>query len=147
MRPAEDVDVSVAEKVRLAREAQLRGRDRLTARRARAAASTQVVRRQAVAQPSPVPATQPIRQGFDPLRAAQTGLLKLAWSWQKAGSPIRAIHAYMELLFRYPDSAAADAAVADLVQLSDTLTSEGQFHTALAIYDHLERWALLMEEC
>jgi hypothetical protein len=90
-------------------------------------------------------AAPPAWQTFDPLRAAQTGLLKLAWSWKQAGAPIRAIHAYMELLFRYPDSAAADAAVADLVELSDALVSEGQFHTALAIYDHLECWAMREE--
>lgn len=81
--------------------------------------------------------TQPI-QGFDPSRAAQAGLLNLAWRWQETGSPIRAIHAYMELLCRYPDTAGADAAIADLVALSDKLTEQGQFHTALAIYDQLE---------
>ena len=89
---------------------------------------------------TPVPA----HRGFDPSRAAQAGLLNLAWRWQEAGSPIRAIHAYMELLCRYPDSAGADAAVADLVALSDKLTQQGQFHTALAIYDQLE--ALLSDD-
>ena len=82
--------------------------------------------------------TQPVRQGFDPSRATQAGLLNLAWKWQESGSPIRAIHAYMELLCRYPDSAGADAAVADLVALSNKLAEQGQFHTALAIYDQLE---------
>ena len=87
---------------------------------------------------TPTQRAEPIRQGFDPSRAAQAGLLNLAWRWQEAGSPIRAIHAYMELLCRYPDTAGADAAVADLMALSDKLTEQGQFHTALAIYDQLE---------
>jgi len=42
---------------------------------------------------------------------------------------------------RYPGTPAAAAAVADLVKLSEKLTAEGQFHTALTIYDHLERLA------
>ena len=80
----------------------------------------------------------PPRHQFDRMAATQAGLLKLAWKWQEAGAPIRAIHTYIELLTRYPDTPGADAAVADLVELSDILTEQGQFHTALAIYDHLE---------
>jgi hypothetical protein len=45
----------------------------------------------------------------------------------------------VELLTRYPDTPAAGAAVSDLVELSEKLVGEGQFHTALAIYDQLER--------
>ena len=78
------------------------------------------------------------RTFFDPVVAAQTGLLNLAWRWQRAGAPIRAIHTYMELLERYPHTPAAAAAVADLVELSEKLAHEGQFHTALGIYDQLE---------
>lgn len=78
------------------------------------------------------------RRFFDPVVAAQTGLLNLAWRWQQAGAPIRAIHTYVELLTRYPDTPAAAAAVADLVELSEKLAGEGQFHTALGIYDQLE---------
>lgn len=79
-----------------------------------------------------------LRTGFDPVAATQAGLLNLAWKWQEAGAPIRAIHTYVELLERYPHTAGAEAAVADLVELSEILTEQGQFHTALAIYDHLE---------
>jgi len=64
--------------------------------------------------------------------------LSLACRWQEAGAPIRAIHTYIELLTRYPDTAAAAAAVSDLVELSEKLADQGQFHIALAIYDHLE---------
>jgi hypothetical protein len=83
------------------------------------------------------PASEHLHE-FDPVAAAQAGMLNLAWRWQEAGAPIRAIHTYMELLSRYPDTPGADAAVADLVELSDKLVEQGQFHTALAIYDQLE---------
>lgn len=100
--------------------------------------------RNAVARPArqmvPVtPAAAPPRRTFDPIGAAQAGLLSLAWSWQNAGAPIRAIHAYMELIERYPDSPAAAGAIADLVDLSSKLAEEGNFHTAFRIYDELER--------
>ena len=142
MRPADgDANGSVADSARLAREAQLRGKTRVVAQRARAIASpAQAVVRRTSQQPASPPQA---RHQFDPLRAAQTGLLDLAWSWQQAGAPIRAIHTYVELLCLYPDSAAADAAVADLVELSDKLATQGQFHTALRIYDHLEQWATM----
>jgi hypothetical protein len=77
----------------------------------------------------------------DPSACAQAGLLNLAWRWQEAGAPIRAIHTYVELLTRYPGTPAAATAVAELVDLSEKLAGEGQFHTALAIYDHLEHLA------
>ena len=133
----------VAERVRSAREAQQSAQDRVRVAVQRARTSTSaatVTRRRAPQQAAPARAVRPdTGQAFDPLRAAQTGLLNLAWSWQESGAPIRAIHTYMELLHRYPDTPAADAAVADLVELSDKLADEGQFHTALAIYDQLER--------
>lgn len=102
-------------------------------------ASAQAARRRT---PQPTAAATPRaaqpQHAFDPVAYAQTGLLNLAWRWQESGSPIRAIHAYMELIIRYPGSPAAGAAVADLVELSTKLAEEGQFHTALAIYDQLE---------
>jgi hypothetical protein len=78
------------------------------------------------------------RPTFDPKRCAQAGLLNLAWNWQQAGAPIRAIHAYLQVLERYPGTAGAEAAVADLVELSDKLADQGQYHLALGIYDELE---------
>ena len=45
----------------------------------------------------------------------------------------------MQLLDRYPGTDAADAAVADLVELSDRLAQQGQYHIALAIYEQLEQ--------
>lgn len=112
---------------------------RLAAQSVRASATQAAQRKPQQAVRAAIPAKPaPARQGFDPSRATQAGLLNLAWKWQEAGSPIRAIHAYMELLCRYPDTAGAEAAVADLVALSDKLAEQGQFHTALAIYDQLE---------
>lgn len=82
---------------------------------------------------------RPVQQiPFDPTRCAQAGLLKLAWRWQQAGAPIRAIHTYMQLLDRYPHTPAAAAAVADLVELSEDLARHGHFHVALGIYEELE---------
>ena len=138
-----DAEFAVAEKVRMAREraqASVQGSLRVAVERTRASA-TSGARRRAAQQAAPVAprAARPhVRPSFDPVRAAQTGLLNLAWSWQEAGAPIRAIHAYMQVLARYPGTAAAGAAVADLVELSDKLAAQGQFHIALGIYDHLE---------
>ena len=117
-------------------------RVRVAVQRTRTASSprSSVVRRP-VQQPTAVPAWAAptrVRQSFDPSRCAQAGLLNLAWSWQQAGAPIRAIHAYMKVLTRYPGTAGAAAAVADLVELSDKLADQGQFHIALGIYEELE---------
>jgi hypothetical protein len=140
-RPPESAEGSVAEKVRLAREAQqsVNARVRSAVQRARAQASTGRPARAFVGPIPQRPAT--IGPPCDGPAIAQAGLLNLAWSWQAAGAPIRAIHAYIDVLTRYPDTPAACAAVEDLVALSEKLVAEGQFHTALAIFDHLESLA------
>jgi hypothetical protein len=146
----------VGERVRMARDAQLRAQAsiqagvRVAVERTRTAApeSMRLARRPAQL-PVPIavrPETPWGRQSFDPLAAAQAGLLNLAWSWQEAGAPIRAIHAYMDLLSRYPDSPAADAAVADLVELSEKLTQQGHFHIALSIYEEMAELQQMCEE-
>jgi hypothetical protein len=117
----------VAEKTKVARGAQQSVEERVRVAVQRASPATGVRRR------------PPARTAFDPVAATQAGLLNLAWRWQEAGAPIRAIHAYMQVLHRYPGSPGADAAVADLVELSDKLAGKGQFHIALGIYDHLEK--------
>jgi hypothetical protein len=130
---------AAAETLRRAQEG-LQGRLEIAVQRTRAPGARRVQR--PAAQPSARVAPRAARphrpQHIDPSRFAQTGLLNLAWSWQRAGAPIRAIHAYMQLLARYPGTPAAAAAVADLVELSDILADQGQFHIALGIYDHLE---------
>jgi hypothetical protein len=136
MRPPESARTTTQETVQ--------ERLRVAVQRAGTAVSVEGVRRRAVPPAPRAPARQlptGSRQSFDPIRCAQAGLLNLAWSWQEAGSPIRAIHTYVQVLTRYPDTHAAAAAVADLVELSDKLADQGQFHTALVIYEHLERLA------
>jgi hypothetical protein len=142
-------DSVLAEKARMVREAQMRARaieDSMDRREPRPSLSYD---RRRPTQAAPVPgaaqsigrrALPPLRPKhlFDPVAATQAGLLNLAWQWQAAGSPIRAIHAYMQILIRYPGSPGADAAVADLVELSERMAERGQFHIALGIYDHLE---------
>jgi hypothetical protein len=131
----------VAAKVRTAREAQdtARERVRVAVQHERSHSPAPGIRRGAVQQAAP-PCTsrREIHYPSDPDSCAQHGLLTLAWAWQEAGSPIRAINTYVELLRRYPGTPAAAAAVSDLVTLSEKLTAQGNFHTALVIYDHLE---------
>ena len=146
MRPADGASATetarVTTDVPVKTKVDVEARVRAAAQTTRPAASSAQAVPRKVQQPAvriAAPTTPvPAHRGFDPSRAAQAGLLNLAWRWQESGSPIRAIHAYMELLCRYPDSAGAEAAVADLVALSDKLAEQGQFHTALAIYDQLE---------
>lgn len=148
MRPPESApradgsaEGAVAETFRMAREAQQWAQDiaeeAVPAPAPRARPARNVGRRWAPRVATAAPRLRH-RQSFDPVAAAQTGLLNLAWRWQQAGAPIRAIHAYMELITRYPHSPAAGAAVADLVELSEKLAHEGHFHIALGIYDQLE---------
>lgn len=136
----------VAEKVRTAREAQESAQEkvRLAVRRTRTMPPLPPgAQRQTLPATTSVATCAP-RSPYaptDPVAYAQAGLLGLAWRWQEAGAPMRAIHAYVELLQRYPGTTAASAAVADLVHLSEKLAAEGQFHTALLIYDHLDQLA------
>jgi hypothetical protein len=113
---------------------------RVAVQRTRTASAPPAPVKRPVKRPAPAAqwSTAQTRPTFDPVRCAQAGLLNLAWSWQEAGAPIRAIHAYMQVLTRYPGTPGAAAAVADLVELSDKLACQGHFHIALGIYDELE---------
>jgi hypothetical protein len=75
---------------------------------------------------------------YDPQGAARAGLLRLATDWKEAGSTYQAMHAYMEVLTRYPQSGAAAAATEGLVNLADSLQKQGRFYAALNIYDKLD---------
>jgi hypothetical protein len=151
-----DARIQVGERVRMARDAQLSAQAsiqagvRVAVQRTRTAAPESMhLARRPVQLPVPMaarPETTSARQSFDPAAAAQAGLLNLAWSWQQAGAPIRAIHAYMDLLSRYPDTPTADAAVADLVELSEKLVQQGHFHIALGIYEEMEEIRQMCEE-
>ena len=151
MRPSESApqadgyaESSMAESFRRARDGQWEQEiavEAVMANGPRARMTTSAVRgvgRRRASRAAPSTPQPPHRHAFDPLAATQAGLLNLAWRWQRAGAPIRAIHAYMELIARYPHAPAAGAAVADLVELSEKLAAEGHFHIAFGIYEELE---------
>jgi len=75
---------------------------------------------------------------FNPRRAIPVGLLRLARSWTDAGSIYQAIHAYFEVLIRYPQTGAAEAAVEELLLLADGLAKQGRYYAALHIFNRLE---------
>jgi hypothetical protein len=75
---------------------------------------------------------------YDPQGAARAGLLRLATDWKEAGSAYQAMHAYMEVLRRYPQTGAAAAATEGLVDLANRLQKQGKFYAALNIYDKLD---------
>ena len=75
---------------------------------------------------------------YDPQAAARAGLFRLASDWKEAGSTYQAMHAYMEVLIRYPQTGAAAAATEGLVDLANRLQKEGKFYAALNIYDKLD---------
>jgi hypothetical protein len=76
---------------------------------------------------------------FNPKTAIQIGLVRLARSWSDAGSIYQAIHAYTEVLIRYPGTAAAEVAAEELLMLAERLAQQGRFYAALNIFNKLEQ--------
>ena len=76
---------------------------------------------------------------FDPRGAIPVGRLRLARSWKDAGSTYQAIHAYTEVLVRYPDTGAANAAVEELLEMAENLAQQGKYYAALNIFSKLEQ--------
>jgi len=76
---------------------------------------------------------------FNPRPAIRVGLLRLARSWSDAGSVYQAIHAYTEVLVRYPETAVADTAVEELLLLAERLSQQGRYYAALNIFNKLEQ--------
>lgn len=76
---------------------------------------------------------------FDPRRAVPVGLLRLARSWSDAGSIYQAIHAYTEVLIRYPRTGVAEAAAEELLILAERLAQQGRYYAALNIFNKLEQ--------
>jgi tetratricopeptide (TPR) repeat protein len=102
----------------------------------------QVTDRQMVRAParrSPAPHRVVSGEVFDPRRAIPVGLLRLARNWSETGSVYQAIHAYTEVLIRYPDTGAADAAVEELLILAELLAQQGRYYAALNIFNKLEQ--------
>jgi hypothetical protein len=97
--PPRAVEGVVSETVTVAAEARRRARDQVqgsvavAVRRTRSAEALTTTRGRAgqlTMQPREAPSRPPLP--IDPSQFAQTGLLNLAWSWQRAGAPIRANH-------------------------------------------------------
>jgi hypothetical protein len=76
---------------------------------------------------------------FDASTATRVGLLRLARNWQQAGGTYQAIHAYTQVLIRYPGTGAASAAVEELLGLAEQCERQGRFYTALNIFNKLEQ--------
>lgn len=76
---------------------------------------------------------------FDPRTAIQVGLVRLARNWSDAGRIYQAIHAYTEVLIRYPGTGAAEAAAEELLILADRLAHQGRYYAALNIFNKLEQ--------
>jgi len=98
--------------------------------------------RQMVRAPERRPATRSrVAHGevFTPRTAIQLGLVRLARSWSEAGSIYQAIHAYTEVLIRYPETGAAEVAAEELLVLAERLAQQGRDYAALNIFNKLEQ--------
>jgi len=76
---------------------------------------------------------------FTPRTAIQLGLVRLARSWSQTGSIYQAIHAYTEVLIRYPETGAAEVAAEELLVLAERLAQQGRYYAALNIFNKLEQ--------
>jgi len=76
---------------------------------------------------------------FSPRTAIQLGLVRLARSWSEAGSIYQAIHAYTEVLIRYPETGAAEVAAEELLIMAERLAQQGRYYAALNIFNKLEQ--------
>jgi hypothetical protein len=76
---------------------------------------------------------------FSPRTAIQLGLVRLARSWSESGSIYQAIHAYTEVLIRYPQTGAAEVAAEELLMLAERLAQQGRYYAALNIFNKLEQ--------
>ena len=87
----------------------------------------------------PAPRRAAVGEVFDPRGATGVALVRLARNWHRAGSTYQAIHAYTQVLIRYPGTGAASLAVEELLELAETLEQQGRFHAALNIFNQLEQ--------
>jgi tetratricopeptide (TPR) repeat protein len=75
---------------------------------------------------------------FSARSAVPVALLRLGNASLVTGSIYTAIHAYTQILERYPDTGAANAAVENLLSLAERLQDEGRYYTALNILNQVE---------
>jgi len=80
----------------------------------------------------------PAGYDFDPMAATRAGYLRIARSFKNAGSYYSAIYAYEDILARYPDTGTINAVTEELVALAETLVQQGQFYTALHLFQKLD---------
>ena len=78
----------------------------------------------------------------NPRNAARLGLLHMAREWREKGSIYQALHAYEEILGRYPGTGVAAAATEELLEMARKLEAEGQFRSALEIFHKLEEYGV-----
>jgi hypothetical protein len=78
----------------------------------------------------------------NPRNAARLGLLHMAREWREKGSIYQALHAYEEILGRYPGTGVAAAATEELLEMARKLEAEGQFRAALEIFHKLEEYGV-----
>lgn len=78
----------------------------------------------------------------NPKNAARLGLLHMAREWREKGSIYQALHAYEEILGRYPGTGVAAAATEELLEMARKLEAEGQFRAALEIFHKLEEYGV-----
>ena len=88
---------------------------------------------------APRPRRVEIGEVFDPRGTIPVGRLRLARSWKDAGSTYQAIHAYTEVLARYPGTGAANAAVEELLEMAENLARQGKYYAALNIFNKIEQ--------
>jgi tetratricopeptide (TPR) repeat protein len=78
----------------------------------------------------------------NPRNAARLGLLHMAREWREQGSVYQALHAYEEILGRYPGTGVAAAATEELLEMARKLEAQGQFRGALEIFHKLEEYGV-----
>jgi tetratricopeptide (TPR) repeat protein len=114
-----------------------RDRDRGRDRDGRGNRERAVARRQVQRQRPPARRLEP-DEIFDPRGAVPVALLRLGNSSLVSGSIYTAIYAYTQVLERYPDTGAANAATENLLRLAAMLQDQGRFYTALNILNQIE---------
>jgi hypothetical protein len=119
------------------RERRGRKRDQDRSRNGRDKQERAVARRQVQRQRPPARRLVP-DEIFDPRGAVPVALLRLGNVSLVNGSIYTAIYAYTQVLERYPDTGAANAAVENLLQLAERLQDQGRFYTALNILNQIE---------
>lgn len=78
---------------------------------------------------------------FDPLGTARVERLRLARRWRDEGSIYQALCTYADMMARYRDTPAGDAAAEELLEMASTLERQGMYYTALAVFSKIDQMA------